>query len=29
MKLAVIGSRNICIINIGEYLPNDITEIVS
>ena len=29
MKVAVIGSRNIKINNIGEYLPDGITEIVS
>ena len=29
MKVAVIGSRNININNICEYLPNNITEIVS
>lgn len=29
MKLAVIGSRNLNIVNLSEYLPKDVTEIVS
>ena len=29
MKIAIIGSRNLCIENLGEYLPAGITEIVS
>ncbi len=29
MKLAIIGSRNLTVENIGEYLPNGVTEIVS
>ena len=29
MKVAIIGSRNITINNLGEYLPKNITEIVS
>ncbi|MBE6607559.1 MAG: DUF2493 domain-containing protein [Ruminococcaceae bacterium] len=29
MKLAIIGSRNLTVENIGDYLPNGVTEIVS
>lgn len=29
MKLAVIGSRNLNIVNLSEYLPRGVTEIVS
>lgn len=29
MKVAVIGSRNLKIENLGEYLPDSVTEIVS
>lgn len=29
MKIAVIGSRNITIKNLNEYLPENVTEIVS
>lgn len=29
MKVAVIGSRNLKIDNLGEYLPDNVTEIVS
>lgn len=29
MKLAVIGSRNLNIVNLSEYLPKNVTEIVS
>lgn len=29
MKLAVIGSRNLNIVNLNEYLPQGVTEIVS
>lgn len=29
MKVAVIGSRNLTIDNLGDYLPEDTTEIVS
>lgn len=29
MKLAVIGSRNLNIVNLGKYLPQGVTEIVS
>lgn len=29
MKLAIIGSRNIFIDDLGSYLPNNVTEIVS
>lgn len=29
MKIAIIGSRNLYIANLEEYLPSDITEIVS
>lgn len=29
MKIAVIGSRNITVENLGKYLPKEITEIVS
>lgn len=29
MKIAVIGSRNLHVENIGEYLPDDVTEIIS
>lgn len=29
MKVAVIGSRNLNITNIGDYLPENVTEIVS
>ncbi len=29
MKLAIIGSRNLTVENIGDYLPEGITEIVS
>ena len=29
MKVAVIGSRNIVVENIGEYLPNGVAEIMS
>ena len=29
MKVAVIGSRNLTVENIGDYLPNETTEIVS
>ena len=29
MKLAIIGSRSLNIENLGDYLPNDISEIVS
>ena len=29
MKLAVIGSRNLNIVNLSEYLPRSVTEIVS
>lgn len=29
MKIAIIGSRNLGVINLGNFLPEDITEIVS
>ena len=29
MKVAVIGSRSLTVQNLGEYLPQDVTEIVS
>ncbi len=29
MKIAVVGSRNIEVQNFGEYLPDDVSEIVS
>ena len=29
MKLAIIGSRNLTVENIGDYIPNGVTEIVS
>ena len=29
MRVAVIGSRSICVSDLGEYLPEDTTEIVS
>lgn len=29
MKIAVIGSRNLVVNDLGKYLPNDVTEIVS
>ena len=29
MKIAVIGSRNLCVENLEDYLPKDCTEIVS
>lgn len=29
MKIAVIGSRNLMVNDLGKYLPNDVTEIVS
>ena len=29
MKVAVVGSRNLTINNLGDYLPKDTTEIVS
>ena len=29
MKLAIIGSRNLGIKNIGDYIPKGVTEIVS
>lgn len=29
MKIAIIGSRNLVVNNIGAYLPKDVTEIVS
>lgn len=29
MKVAVIGSRNLTVDNIGDHLPDDVTEIVS
>lgn len=29
MKIAVIGSRNLRVADLGKYLPNNITEIVS
>lgn len=29
MKIAIIGSRNLKVNNLGEYLPKDVTEIVS
>lgn len=29
MKVAIIGSRNIIINNLYDYIPNDVTEIVS
>ncbi len=29
MKVAIIGSRNLTVNNLGEYLPKDVTEIVS
>ena len=29
MKIAVIGSRNIIVVNLGTYLPEETTEIVS
>ena len=29
MKIAVIGSRNLCVENLEDYLPGDCTEIVS
>ena len=29
MKLAIIGSRNLTDINLKEYIPNEVTEIVS
>lgn len=29
MKVAVIGSRNLRVDNLGKYLPDDVTEIVS
>lgn len=29
MKVAIIGSRNLMVKNLGQYLPNNVTEIVS
>ena len=29
MKIAIIGSRNLVVNNIGDYLPKDVAEIVS
>lgn len=29
MRVAVVGSRAICVENIGEYLPDSVTEIIS
>ena len=29
MKVAIVGSRGICVNNLGEYLPKDCSEIVS
>lgn len=29
MKIAVIGSRNLNVENLGKYIPNDVSEIVS
>lgn len=29
MKVAIIGSRNLTVNNLGEYLPENVTEIVS
>ena len=29
MKIAVIGSRNLIVIVVGRYLPEDVTEVVS
>ena len=29
MKLAIIGSRSITDVNVGEYMPQDVSEIVS
>ena len=29
MKIAIIGSRNIFIVDLGKYLPENVTEIVS
>lgn len=29
MRVAVIGSRSICVSDLGEYLPEDTTEIIS
>lgn len=29
MKVAVIGSRNLTVDNLGDYLPSETTEIVS
>lgn len=29
MKLAIVGSRNLSVKNLGEYIPENVTEIVS
>ena len=29
MKVAVVGSRNLRVVNLGDYLPESVTEIVS
>lgn len=29
MKLAVVGSRGLCVENLGDYLPDGVTELVS
>lgn len=29
MRIAIVGSRNLNIINLEQYLPNDVTEIIS
>lgn len=29
MKIAVIGSRNLSVVNLEMYLPKDLTEVVS
>lgn len=29
MKIAIVGSRNLMLINLEQYLPEDVTEIVS
>lgn len=29
MKVAVIGSRTVCVDNLGQYLPDGVTEIIS
>ncbi len=29
MRVAIVGSRNLVVNNLGKYIPNDVTEIVS